>query len=118
MTIGFEMEFQIDEKYICDITIRKEWGVFDHITEEELSTEQLIKILMGKDRVSSISSEDHPEFNKLREQLGRDGFIRIQSGSWNGDRVLQPFSLNGVEFKIGEQFMCGAAMKSHLKYKV
>ena len=112
------MEFQIDEKYICDITIRKEWGVFDHITEGELSTEQLISILTGKDRCSSVSSEDHPEYNKLREQLGRDGYIKIQECSWNGDRVIQPFSLNGVKFKIGEQFLCGAAMKSHLQYKV
>ena len=112
------MDFQIDESYICDISIRKEWSIYDHIPKEEITPEQLIKMLEGKDRCSSISSEDHPEYNKLREQLGRDGYINIQSGSWNGDKVLQPFTLNGVEFKIGEQFMCGAAMKSHLKYKV
>ena len=112
------MEFQIDEKFICDVTIRDEWGAFDHIDEEDLTAEQLITILKGEDRCSSVGSKDHPEFNKLREQLGRGGYIKIESSSWNGDRVLQPFRLNGVKFKIGEQFMCGAAMKSHLKYKV
>jgi hypothetical protein len=44
---------------------------------------------------TSIGNEDHPEFAKLREKLGSEGYISIERGWWNGDRVLKPFYLNG-----------------------
>ena len=77
---------------------------------------QLITILTGKDRCSLTSSKDHPEFAKLREQLGREGFIRITRSSWNGDMVTKPFTLNGKKFKKNTRFPCGAAMKLHMIY--
>lgn len=83
--------------------------------KKDLTHEELIKVLKDEDKCRSISSIDHPEFTNLREQLGRDGFIRIERGWWNGDRVLKPFLLNNVKFKKGEQFSCAAAMKFHLK---
>ena len=110
------MKFEIDESYICDISFRKEWGLYDNLKAEDLTPDQLVKIIKGEDRCASIGSEDHPEFNKLREQLGSEGFIRIQRSSWNGDTVTKPFTLNGKKFKMNERFYCGAAMKHHLKY--
>ena len=110
------MKFEIDESYLCDITIRKEWGMYDNIKQEDLTPEQLFKIIKGDDRWSSIGCEDHPEFAKLREQLGHEGFIRIQRSSWNGDIVTKPFTLNGKKFKTNTRFPCGAAIKSHMKY--
>lgn len=101
---------------MCDVSIRKEWGVYDHIKHEDLEPYQLFNIIKGEDRCSSVNSEDHPEFNKLREHLGREGFIRIQRSSWNGDMVTKPFTLNGKNFKLETIFPCGAAIKSHMKY--
>jgi hypothetical protein len=111
------MKFEIDESYMCDITIRKEWGIYDHINQTDLKPDQLFRIIKGEDRCTSVSSEDHPEFAKLREQLGSEGFIRIQRSSWNGDMVTKPFTLNGKKFKMNERFYCGAAMKGHMKYR-
>ena len=110
------MKFEIDESYVCDITVREEWGMYDNIKLEDLTADQLITILTGKDRCSSTGSKDHPEFAKLREQLGQDGFIRITRGSWNGDMVTKPFTLNGKKFKKNTRFPCGAAMKLHMIY--
>ena len=111
------MKFKIDESYLCNVTVREEWGVYDHIKQEDLTHEQLIKILKGEDRCSSTSSTDHPEFAKLREQLGSEGFIKIERAWWNDDQVTKTFTLNGKKFKIGEKFVCGAAMKGHMKYR-
>jgi hypothetical protein len=35
----------------------------------------------------------------------------------NGDRVLTPFTLNGVKFEVDGKFCCGGAMSSHLKWE-
>ena len=110
------MKFEIDESYMCDVTIHEEWGAYDHIKQEDLKPYQLFKIIKGEDRCSSHRSDDHPEFKKLREQLGSEGFIRIQRSSWNGDMVTKPFTLNGKNFKKETRFPCGAAIKSHMKY--
>jgi hypothetical protein len=57
-----------------------------------------------------ISSQDHPAFTKLRERLGEEGYIKIERGWWNGDRVTKPFYLNNMYFDIGEQFSCAPAL--------
>ena len=64
----------------------------------------------------SIGSDDGPEFKALRNQLEELGYIKCQRGWWNGDRVVKPFQLNGLKFKKNEQFLSGAAMKSHLEF--
>ena len=61
-------------------------------------------------RTGSIGTEDHPKFRDTREWLGKNGYIRIERGWSNGDRVTSPFYFNNVLMDVGEQFSCGAAM--------
>lgn len=103
------MNFEIDESYITDVTIYREWGMYDHVDPSELTPEQIFKILRGEDRCSSTSSDDHPEFKKLRKQLASEGYIRM-GGGWNSDMVLKPFTLNGISFEKDTRFFCAAAL--------
>lgn len=106
--------FSIDEDYLTDVIDRK---VYYNVDMENPSPEDIVLILKGEHiRSTSTGSKDHPEFAKLREQLGAEGYIQIVRDSWNGDSVLKPFKLNGMKFKKGEQFMCAAAMKYTYKY--
>jgi hypothetical protein len=107
------MDFTIDSEYLTDVTIRKEWNTYTQ-NGRVPTNEELILIIQGKGVCSTTHSEDHPEFAKLREQLGELGYIEIQLSWWNGDRVLKPFKLNGRKFKEGDQFSCGSAMGNHL----
>lgn len=108
------MEFKIDDAYICSVTTHKEWSTYHGRTD--LTPDELVKVIKGEDRCSITSSEDHPEFAKLREELGSRKYIEIQRGWWNGDRVLKPFLLNGFLFEKDEKFPSGCAMPGHLKY--
>jgi len=58
---------------------------------------------------------DHPAFAALREYLGREEFIDIERGWWNGDRVTKPFYLNDVFFDVGKKFGHADAMKHTLE---
>ena len=107
------MDFIIDPAYLCSVSIREEWNTYTK-NGREPTAEELLLVLAGKGNYSMGSSIDHPEFTKLREQLGEQGYIKIERGWWNGDRVLKPFKLNGRKFKEGDQFSCGAAMGNHL----
>jgi hypothetical protein len=109
-------EFELDPTYLTDVVVRQTWGMYDHKKPEELTHDEVIKILKGEDQCSSTGTKDHPEFSELREQLGTDGYIEIQRSWWNGDRVLKPFVFNGVEFEVGEKFCCACAMAGHLKF--
>ena len=109
--------FNFDESCMCDVTVRKEWGMYDHVPADELTNEQLIKILKGEDRCSSTSSKDHPDFASLRDRLEGEGYIKTERGWWNGDRVTTPFKLNGVLFRRDDRFPSGAAMKHHIEFK-
>lgn len=105
------MDFTIDEQYLENVTVRTE-----HNSSYEDADDELVRRLkFGKS--FSTSSIDHPEFTKLREQLGRDGFVEIQRGWWNGDSVLKKFTLNGKVFKKNDRFVSAGAMKIHLKHK-
>jgi hypothetical protein len=101
--------FEIDEKYICDenVTVYK-----DHLENRLNPTnEDLIKILKGTDRsLVSTSNRDHPEFSKLRDHLEQLGYIETVRNSWNGDRVIKSFKLNGWTFRKGHKFPCAAAL--------
>jgi len=103
--------FEIDDAYLVSITTHKVWYMKYDDTEEGL-----IEALRGAGRCSSTSSEDHPKFKALREQLSKDGYIAIQRGWWNGDTVTKPFTLNGKQFRVNETFPSAAAMSGHLKY--
>ena len=62
-------------------------------------------------------SVDHPAFAALRKHLTARGFIEMQTGWINGDRVIKPFHLNKVPFKIGDKFLSADAMSSYLKHR-
>ena len=109
--------FELNEAYICDVYIHREWSIYQNLPREELTNEQLIKMIKGEDRCSSTHSEDHPEFASLRNTLEEQGYIRCERSWCNGDRVLKTFKLNGVLFRQREQFPSGAAMRHHLEFK-
>ena len=106
------MDFTIDPAYLTSVSIREEWNEYTK-NGREPTAEELLLILQGKGKVTLGRSEDHPEFTKLREHLGDLDYISIQRGWWNGDRVLKPFTLNGLKFKVGDQFSCAGAMGTH-----
>lgn len=102
-------QFYLDEQYICDVTVRTE---HDFIKDRNnITHEDLIKIIKGWDKSVSISNKDHDEFTKLRDQLEELGYISTWRNCWNGDRVLKPFKLNEWTFHKGHKFPCAAAMK-------
>ena len=101
--------FFIDEEYITDVTDRIE---YDLIKDRNNPThEDIIKVLKGYDKSVSIGNKDHDEFNKLRNQLEAEGYIKCQRSWWNGDIVLKPFYLNEWLFKKNHKFLSAAAMK-------
>ena len=110
------MKFEINEEYLTDITIHTKGSFLSN--PDNPTHEDLIKILRGQDCWTSTSSDDHPEFAKLRNQLEELGYIQTQRSWWNGDTVLKPFYINGAKFKRYEQFPCGAAIKFNIKFKL
>ena len=107
------MDFYIDEAYLTDVVVRTEYPRYNNHTE--LTADELISVIKNPVPAVSVGTKDHPEFDCLREQLEQQGYIQVQRGWWNGDRVLKPFRLNGKTFKKDEQFPCAAAMGVHLK---
>lgn len=108
-------EFTIDPEYFTDVQVYRKWNTYTQ-NGRKPTKEELVKILKGEGNCRISSSQDHPEFTKLREQLGEEGLIRIQRGWSNGDRVIKPFKLNGLIFSKGSQFSCAAAMGGQWKY--
>ena len=102
-------EFTIDEAFLTDVTVRQEYR------REVNSKEDLIKAIKDPIVMSSISNKDHDEFTKLREYLGENGYIEIQRGWINGDRVLKSFKLNGWTLKKGRSFPCACALGNSIK---
>jgi len=103
------MHFYIDEQYLTSIYVRTDHPIQKRKNESKASF-LVRKLKESGPPAYSIGTADHPEFAKLREELGAQGYIHIQRGWWNGDSVLKPFWLNGRYFKLHEQFSCGAAM--------
>ena len=104
--------FTIDDAYITSVTIREEWSMYEG--KDNLTHEELIKVLTGKDKCSSTTSIDHPEFTKLRDQLEQLGYITTQRLSCNGHRVLKSFKLNGWTFRKNHKFPSSAAMSTSI----
>lgn len=102
-------EFTINSTYLTSVTEHKEWNTYTKDGRVP-TADELLLVLAGKGKCGVTSSKDHPEFAKLREQLGAEGYIHIERGWWNGDRVVEPFKLNGMKFKPGEQFSCAGAL--------
>jgi hypothetical protein len=107
--------FNIDIQYATSVTIRTEHKIKRFITESEADF-LVRKLSSDNSPVFSTSSEDHPEFAKLRNQLEAEGYIETQRNCWNGDRSIKPFMLNGVVFNRGDRFLCAAAIKYELTH--
>jgi hypothetical protein len=60
-------------------------------------------------------SVDHPAFAALRRHLNTHGYIEMQTGWVNGDRVRKPFYLNDVFFDVNDKFLSASAMKWKIK---
>jgi hypothetical protein len=107
--------FYIDIAYVVSVSKREEHRIKRRIAESEADF-LVRKLSSDNSPIISISSDDHPEFAKLREQLGIAGYIKIQRNSWNGDSVVKPFYLNDKLFEEHETFFCAGAMKYQLKH--
>ena len=106
-------EFNISLEHCVGIITRKEWNTYT--TDGRVPTaEEMLLILQGKGQCSMIGSDDHPKFATLRNQLEAEGYIKTCRQSWNGDRVLKPFALNGIKFEVNDKFSSGAAMRYQL----
>lgn len=110
-----EPGFEIDEQFLTSETVVRKWSMYKGRTD--LTEDEMVKVLLGQDMCASMSTEDHPEFAKLRNQLEAEGYIRTVRNSWNGDRVLKPFYLNGARFMVHERFPSGAAIKFDIDYR-
>lgn len=95
--------FSIAKEYICDVREEKPIALVLSDGQEMHGT--------------SMRYIDHPEFTKLREKLGKQGYIEIERGWHNGDRVLKPFYLNGLKFEKGDKFLSAIAMSVHMESK-
>jgi hypothetical protein len=104
------MNFYINDDYLTDVTVREEY------VPRIDTPDQLIEAIKYAGRTYAIKTIDHPEFAELRNCLEQQGYIVTERNWWNGDRVLQPFVLNGVQFDKNEQFPCAVAMKGHLQF--
>lgn len=102
--------FTLAPEFICGIIIHKKWNTYTKNGRIPTSDELLL-LIKGEGECSVTSNDDHPEFAKLRKQLGEEGYIKIEPGWWNGDRVIKEFTLNNKLFEVGEQFSCGSAMQ-------
>ena len=109
---GANMNFEIDESFLTDVPVVTQYPICKDATNP--TDEELIKIIKGE-FTTSHSSADHPEFTKLRESLGEQGYIKIERNWWNGDSVLKPFSLNGHKFKKNDQFSCASATFNNIE---
>jgi hypothetical protein len=101
-------EFYIDEQYLVNETVTTTH--FRYNDQTVLTDQQLIETISGHATYCITHSQDHPEFDRLRTQLEKQGYISIQRNSWNGDTVLKSFSVNQCQFKVGECFLCAGAL--------
>lgn len=117
-TMQLEMNlasFSLDESVMVDQIVRE--TVNPYAGRDDLTAEELLKAIAGQGIYTTTSNRDHPDFAALRNLLEEQGYISTQRGFWNGDRVLKPFLLNGVEFKQNGKFPCAAAMRHHIEWK-
>ena len=107
--------FEIDESFVHSETIITFQSTLQN--PDNHTPDDLIKIIKGTHRWTTTTSDDHPEYAKLRNELEEKGFITTSRNTWNGDRVLKAFTLNHAKFKPHETFYSAAAMGWTLKSK-
>lgn len=108
------MNFDIDPAYLTSVTVTETHR--PHANKEILTPAELVEVLSHTHTVTSICTQDHPEFTKLRDQLEASGYIACEHRWWNGDQVIKQFSLNHVTFAVRDNFPCASAMRSHMQY--
>lgn len=108
------MIFELDESLDWHPYYHRVWN--EYLVKDTVTNEDLVEVLKGKGNCAIGGSDDSKEFKALRNRLEELGYINIQRGWWNGDRVLKTFFLNGVRFDPDDQFPSGAAMKLHLQF--
>ena len=108
-------KFYLDESAMVDQYYKE--TVNPYAGRDDLTDEELLKAIAGHGIYTVSGSRDHPDFAALRDLLEEQGFITTQRNCWNGDRVVKPFLLNGVEFKEGAKFPCAVAMRHHIEWK-
>jgi len=109
-------EFTILKEYLTDVT--DNYVKYKYDTTKELTNEQLVDILVnGNIAYKSFGIKNHPEFEKLRDQLEELGYIRTSRNSSNGDRVLKTFKLNDMIFDEQTTFYCAAALKNMIEVR-
>ena len=108
-------EFFIDPEFLTTVIDETKFNLLENPNDPTM--DDLMLMIQNRHELMSIGNIDHWEFTLLREQLGREGYIKIERGWWNGDQVLKPFNLNGVQFKKNATFPCASAMKVRLEYK-
>lgn len=107
--------FFIDEKHLEMLSITKRFVLKnDTIIEIDknyvFTEDDTWNALLGNRGYSITSLEDTAEFSILRNKLGLEGFIFIETSYHNGDRVLKPFYLNDKLFKTNDIFYCSSAL--------
>jgi len=100
------MDFFIDPNHLIEVP---DVQVYYTVNMENPSNEELLIILKNEHRIVSQGSKDHPEFTRLRDRLEELGYTKTERNSYNGDRVLKPFTLNGYKFEAGDAFLCASA---------
>lgn len=107
--------FYIDINYVTSVTVTTTHTIRQRT--DELDEDFIVRKLKTNFTSGySVHCEDHPEFNKLREQLGKDGYIEIVKNCWNADTVLKSFYLNDVLFSKRRQFLSASALHYHLTH--
>jgi hypothetical protein len=102
--------FEIDPEYMCSVSDRTVY--YTAKDPSNPTSVELLKIIKhGPISMTVQGSKDHPEFDKLRNLLERQGYIKTCRCSWNGDIALKSFKINNVTYKKGERFLSGSAFK-------
>ena len=106
-------QFFIDKVHFRSISVTK--TVLSLSDPDNPTKDDLIDTLTGKNEMTVSFTENDPEFEKLRNELAAGGYIEIDRGVANGDRVKRQFILNGHTFTAGDRFYCGSAMRNCIK---
>jgi hypothetical protein len=108
--------FEIAEEYLSSVNVVQE-AEYTLQSPLEYVPEHIREMFKdGKAKMTTQSWADHPEFVKLRHLLEAEGYVRVEWGWWNGDRVLKAFTLNGIRFYKDGQFPCASALG--IQYKI
>ncbi len=65
--------FIIDPSSLCSVTTTRHYG--PHQGKTNLTAKELIEVIKYANKYSTTSSDDHPDFANLRNELETNGFI-------------------------------------------